>query len=1201
MPTVKATFTADISQFRQSLAQATTAVTAFDRSTSQVNRDLARFGNQFSGATIQRQALTIARAISDIGGVTKLTDAELRRHGATINEALQKYQRLGQEAPASLRTIGQAIDTLTAKAPRLEAQVSTLAGLGGSLKNGLGALASGLGIGIGAGLGLGALTALGSTISDIAGEATRLGPLQQSFERLQGGATNAASSLLALRHATRGLVSEADLLQSANKASLLGLQQMGIDFAEVARIATVLGRAMGQDATKSVDDLTTALSRMSPQILDNLGLKVDLTKAYEDYAKGVKKAVDQLTEEEKKLAFAKAAMESARAKAKELGDIQLTVAEQSERIAKAFGDISAQAITAGNRSATFAGVLGKLADAMDRIRNAGLGASFRTLAGEVGEGMENLARQFGTPFSFGTALFGMAGQGLQRLARPGDAAAVYQQSTGSMPQVVATGGGGVAGPSAEELKRRAEEARKFREEIAKLTGATMIRDVERLAKQINLVGAAKIPTEHVEELAKQLMEARDAARETGRAIANDVVQALNKLQIESRRIEGLNPLFIQGSIDAAARNAEILAQRTTGSLAGFSGLINSTNPTAGMLIGLTSAATVPPVVLDRIARAYTQTKNWRVELQGVAQAFARLAQVAGPSMDSVSRVLGIGSTAGDATRELLTALGKAFKQLGEDFADSRAGQIIGGGISSALSGYQLGMGAGSRGSAVTQGVIGGGLSGMAFGPVGMGVGMVVGGISAYFGQRKAEEELRKLKDLQAQQLVADYGSLDNLLDTVGRLGMNQQSFLERFYGDPQEFATAVAELNAELTRERREVDALTKSLQAVSRAQGVLTRQQVEIIRNVRPGGPAEEIVKQFSEQQRQQAEGGIARAVAALTPSLSDQEIADLTRGVSDQAERTRVIEAELARRSKETLSTFSIGAKAAASGLFVAFSEAVRQGESAVEVLKRLQTPIQDLKKLYERAGMTPGEGFQNLQVLSGIATDKQTAPAVELASGLGQALAGFANTGLLSPALFGELANGIGQAHKQLELFGKGGLEAARLMQPGLQNIWQMIQNNPKLRDELDDTTKALLDFAEQSGLVGKDWQPESQKMLDRLGDLIDRIGDLIEVIGRVPGIDIPVTYTPGTQPGAPGVPAPDYVTFPEDPNYGRGRPELPEGLTPGGGRAPAEIPLSSLRRFSDRAVTIVNVTQLDGREVARSVNRYQGDERRLMGVA
>jgi len=124
MPTVKATFTADISSFRQSLAQATTIVTAFDRTVGQVDGDLKKFGNQFSGAKLQREAESLARAIGDIGGATKLTAAEQKRANDILTEALAKYKALNTEAPAAVRALSSEIDGLLAKSKQLNTAIT---------------------------------------------------------------------------------------------------------------------------------------------------------------------------------------------------------------------------------------------------------------------------------------------------------------------------------------------------------------------------------------------------------------------------------------------------------------------------------------------------------------------------------------------------------------------------------------------------------------------------------------------------------------------------------------------------------------------------------------------------------------------------------------------------------------------------------------------------------------------------------------------------------------------------------------------------------------------------------------------------------------------------------------------------------------------------------------------------------------------
>lgn len=110
------------------------------------------------------------------------------------------------------------------------------------------------------------------------------------------------------RDATLGLVDDMTLMTSANQAVRLGVVKNEEEFAKLTEIATKLALSTGQDATKGVQDLTTALARQSPQILDNLGLQVDVNKANADYAASLGKSASALTEAEKKQAFVNAAL-----------------------------------------------------------------------------------------------------------------------------------------------------------------------------------------------------------------------------------------------------------------------------------------------------------------------------------------------------------------------------------------------------------------------------------------------------------------------------------------------------------------------------------------------------------------------------------------------------------------------------------------------------------------------------------------------------------------------------------------------------------------------------------------------------------------------------------------------------------------------------------------------------------------------------
>ncbi len=1068
MPTVKATFTADISQFQRSLAQASTVVTAFDRTVGQTNAALKRFGNEFSGAKVQRDALTIARAIQDIGGATRLTDSELKRASGTINEALQKYQRLGKEAPASLRQLSSELQKLQAEGQKVAASVG---GIGTSISKGLGALTSGLGIGVGAGLGLGAITAVGAALRDMAGEAARLTPLSQSFERLQGGAAKAQASLLNLRVATKGLVSDADLLQAANKGALLGLQDMGIQFDEVARVATTLGRAMGEDATKSVDDLTTALSRMSPQILDNLGIKVDLTAATEAYAASIGKSASALTEEERKLAFATAAMQAARDKAAALGDAQLTVWEQTTRVATALSGMAVEVISLGNESNGLAGALGSVADALERMRSSGPGA-FRQMAREADLTLKTML-QFAPSGSLGGGPFGALMQSYLQL-RMGAPDPVDLSILGA-----ARRGSDISLNS--PVTKQAEAVAKHTQAATKAA-----RDLKKI------VDTPLAPSSFLKAVGASLGVNQNLTGTFGRTgIAGAIIPDLGA------GVPGL-PSAIGG-----------------GSLSGF------------------NARSFAGITVD-LQRGLPSVRNWRVELQGIAQAFGQLGSVAGGALNGVTRSIGTAFTAANAGVEIATALSKQFKGL----SDGKGGLSAGGrALSGALSGLGVGLDLGglftNRGAGFAAGAAGGAATGaMAGGWVGAGVGALVGGISGIFAAAGAAKNQRRAKDVQAAQLTAQFGGLDPLLDTVGRLGLNQQTFLERFYGDPKAFAKGVSELNAALEKEKQTADRLAKSLQSVSQAHGVLSREDMQRFASLRTGGPGDAARGEFLSGQTSQLVGGLTTALQS---------------GV---------------------LSPTAIGGAGASLG--AAFGLLREQGLSTVDAIKQLQPALEAFQQHAVAAGKGSTAEFDALKSLMDTMTSETLGPFIDSALGSGQALAALANTGTLTQDMFAGLSTAISDAYFALERDGRGGAEAVRLLQGPLQNIWQLMQDQGLVVDE---NTQRLIDFATEAGLLGDKFRPAADQMVAALDKIIGRLDEILGRFAAIPG-SVPV-------PGGGGEPdvqlaSGGIVTRPTVALVGEAGPE-------------AVIPLSKLRNGGGGTREQTIQVMLDGRLIASTVAR------------
>lgn len=257
---------------------------------------------------------TLATAEQLLAGASKLTGNEKARVNSIITEAIEKYRVLGQTAPAAmvaLEKATRAVETPTTGLTTRMVAMGTAIGtfLGRMAYDGVKALATG--------------------IADIAARGVGLAPVVTSFEKLTAAAGLSGDTLLRVaRQDTKGLISNLDLMASANKALLLGLPLTESSFGQLARTATVLGRAMKLDAARSVDDLITALGRSSSQVLDNLGLTVEAGDANTVYARQIGKTAEQLTDAEKKLAFYNATMAAAKIEVAELGGIQLTMKDR---------------------------------------------------------------------------------------------------------------------------------------------------------------------------------------------------------------------------------------------------------------------------------------------------------------------------------------------------------------------------------------------------------------------------------------------------------------------------------------------------------------------------------------------------------------------------------------------------------------------------------------------------------------------------------------------------------------------------------------------------------------------------------------------------------------------------------------------------------------------------------------------------------
>ncbi|MGV3515632.1 hypothetical protein, partial [Luteitalea sp.] len=961
---MRATLESDFNEFLSDLDKV--SVKLRDKFSGDVDRAsgrLQRLTDSLDGSKTLQQAGLMVSALARVGGAATLTDREIARIGPTVDEAVQKFQRLNRDVPKDLAALKTELDRL--RQPLVAAKADA-EGLGGVLSGLSGAVAQGLGIGVGVGIGgviTDAVAGAVSQIKDIALQGQQLSALSRPFEALQGGAGRAESTLRELKDATRGLVSELDLLQASNKAQLLGLTDLGVDLSDLAGVATKLGRAMGQDAAKSVDDLTTALGRSSPQILDNLGITVRLEEANAKFAASIGTTVDALTDQEKKLAFTQAAMESARLKAAGLGDQALTVGDQFTRITTALTDAAVRLAAAGNESGVLTRYLGVLAsgidgavaelDSLKREASALLSAmgpiagAFAQVAGE-GETLGRVALAVISPGLNAVTVQLQLIEAAIKTVRAGwlDLTGAFSRDSlgaalgaASVPApgdfsggagITARGGVGdrysfdnlMAGAkdraeaerkelariqaeidrkSEAEGKRRDQEreriAREREQRINRVTGRQVLGDALQGFDDLQSANFSGTK-ESVLRIFDDLVQAREVAkrlepgavagitglladlatkpevvasvRKASEAVLRPLTDPaqLNTLLTQGTGFKNLGVLSgrelavgIEGGLSRLRRGRfmEQLALDTLPKMAvahssgEYAAIADNAERTTLIFQEMKRSLEGIGIPLDditkRTQKAIAQGRDWRGAVSGVAQAFSQLAQIAGGSFDRISQTIGTVFGAADAALETVTALGKQFKSLlgadGEGL--STTGKALAGGLAGLGVGSQLGGLFTNRGAGFGAGAAGGAVAGgLAGGLVGAGVGALVGGFAGLFAAAANASAQRAAKDISAAQLTAQFGGLDALLDVVGRLGLNQQTFLERFYGEPKAFGKAVTELNTALEKERLEADKLVKSLQAVARAQGVLSIGQINTIAATRPGSPAEGPLAEF-------------------------------------------------------------------------------------------------------------------------------------------------------------------------------------------------------------------------------------------------------------------------------------------------------------------------------------------------------------------
>ena len=189
-----------------------------------------------------------------------------------------------------------------------------------------------------------------------------------------------------LQEITKGQLSIVQTAELANLALSSGFSADQIN--NLAEISLKASRALGRDLTDSFNRLVRGVTKLEPELLDELGIFTRLDPAVEAYAKTLGKTVGSLSNFERRQAFANEVAKEGTEKFKDIDTSANTSAESLEKLSATLSDIGT------NVGAFIARALAPLAEALSNpiaavgafgiLAKTVFGTTFR----ELGAGLE---------------------------------------------------------------------------------------------------------------------------------------------------------------------------------------------------------------------------------------------------------------------------------------------------------------------------------------------------------------------------------------------------------------------------------------------------------------------------------------------------------------------------------------------------------------------------------------------------------------------------------------------------------------------------------------------------------------------------------------------------------------------------------------------------------------------------------------------
>ena len=1124
-----ATLALDVSRFEAGCQKAVASMQGVERAGKTVNRDMSRLMESFSGQKIAVEATRVAEAVQRIGGASKLTESEQKRVNATVSEAIAKYRALGQEAPKALVDL-QAATTKNA---------TGMAGLVASVRSVGPHLAA-------VGAAVAAVTASAVAFWNVVERGGKVSAMSQSFEALSGGSEKARSRIDAIRKSTGGLVTDMEAMQAANKAMLLDLGLTDAQMGDLAATAVTLGRAMGQDANKSLDDLITALGRSSPMILDNLGLSVKLGEANDAYARSLGKTSEELTDAEKKQAFMNAAMDAAAVKVEQLGGLQLNAADKGHQLWTGLKNL---ADATSSWVSTFPPLTFGLGKVVEQMRLLEL-----VLRHGVIDGIREYEKQIN-----------------EMPKVHGPAAAAIEQS---QKRVAASMGPVVM--SADEMDRISKQLTKTVKDNAKsfddwadalnrLNGADAAKEGREIVKMLGAMGGPmKVLPSQMRGLATALEQAAEAAMLAGDIdLANQYQQLARTLtplvQFQQKYNVTIGE-YVPMGMDAAEVTALIAEQ-----MAILSGEVIKIGPGIGRLntefiAYQKTVASAPPSAFKETKADAEDTLQLIIDMAMAAYDFARALQTA--------------SQQGSMLQRQMTGM-KAGAQAGSIFGP--IGTLVGGFV----------------------GLVAGGLLGD---PKWVKTMQEVGkqwGLQISEGMAKQLEA--DAKTMGGRIDLAAMVNLNNIISDQG--GLTAANFSNNWLlaMDALRQYAKGALTATQVTKTLNETFA--QFVAAGSDSAGRLNGQMLRLIGYIKATGLEIQAVTEYLQQQANAAAQGVNAIVNASSKQFDAyQKIADSIKGAKDEIDELNKVEArgrgvewtqkmaEAQKRLADALAAQKGAAAGASAELenlgtiaLAAYNAAIQSGMTHLQALQAAGPALTQLITAYENLGLsTDNAAVKALMMQASLL--KNNPELLAGIDGLAQALLAMGNMGVLNEETFAQMQAAGQRMFERLQAeVEKNGGSARDALIPMQAYLQEAAEQAKRLGIPLDENTQKLIDQSKELGI----WKDKSKDPMETMIGLMGEMKDaVLEMVAALKGIPPKVTTTVHT----------DYTSSGTPPGGSGGGNAGTQAYAPGSGTTPTQ----STPTGGSTTMNFTSRVYIDGREVAVAVAPYMPEAERTLGV-